>query len=100
MSSSAIPCRRALSAMNGTHMQVTLRGTRWQVNLLRGADVVGAEPGQYMGHRRCGPRREPCARPPDATASEIVAQASSMMWEYGLDQYVLGVGPYQRLDEF
>jgi len=23
-----------------------------------------------------------------------------MMWEYGLDQYVLGMGPYQQLDEF
>ena len=33
---------------------------------------------------------------PQATASEIVSQANSRMREYGLDQYVLGVGPYER----
>jgi hypothetical protein len=32
---------------------------------------------------------------PNASASEITAQASSMLQEYGLDQYILGTSPYR-----
>jgi hypothetical protein len=32
---------------------------------------------------------------PHATAAQITAQASKMMWEFGLDKYVIRVAPYR-----